>query len=130
MPAAQHIERAVESHYRDVLIETPSPATRAVRPYTTGLRAARIRTLGRNVSRWAKAPRRPCGTAQGRQTGWSDGPVRTVHGSGLVEVNRLVQRSGCGQAVQPGTAGTLPTQLLGELPVIGEVVTVMVPPWR
>lgn len=35
-----------------------------------------------------------------------------------------------GQPVQLGTAGTLPTQLLGVLAVMGELVVVMVPPWR
>lgn len=35
-----------------------------------------------------------------------------------------------GYPVQFGTAGTLPTQLLGVLAVMGELVVVMVPPWR
>lgn len=42
-------------------------------------------------------------------------------------------RCGCSdarQAVQPGTAGELPTQLLGMLALIGEVVVVIVPPRR
>jgi hypothetical protein len=40
-----------------------------------------------------------------------------------------VTPDGC-QPVQLGTAGTLPTQLLMVLAVIGELVVVMVPPWR
>ncbi len=39
-------------------------------------------------------------------------------------------RSDGGHPVQLGTAGTLPTQLLGVLAVMGELVVVMVPPWR
>jgi hypothetical protein len=34
------------------------------------------------------------------------------------------------QPVQFGTAGVLPTQLFGVLAVMGELVVVMVPPWR
>jgi hypothetical protein len=37
---------------------------------------------------------------------------------------------GAGYPVQLGTAGVLPTQLLGVLAVMGELVVVMVPPWR
>ena len=38
--------------------------------------------------------------------------------------------SGGGQPEQLGTAGSLPVQLLGVLPLIGEVVTVTVPSLR
>jgi hypothetical protein len=44
-------------------------------------------------------------------------------------MNRLWGWCG-GQPVQLGTAGTLPTQLFGVLAVMGELVVVMVPPWR
>jgi hypothetical protein len=40
------------------------------------------------------------------------------------------RRSGCGYPVQLGTAGTLPRQLFVRFPLIGELLLVMVPPWR
>jgi hypothetical protein len=42
----------------------------------------------------------------------------------------VVVAGAVGQPVQLGTAGTLPTQLLGVLALIAVLVVVMVPPWR
>ena len=51
---------------------------------------------------------------------------RTIPSWGAVPPPSTV---GC-QPVQLGTAGALPTQLFRVLAVMGEVVVVMVPPWR
>jgi hypothetical protein len=48
----------------------------------------------------------------------------------FVAVRLVWSHRAVGYPVQFGTAGTLPTQLLGVLAVMGAEVVVMVPPWR
>lgn len=81
-------------------------------------------------------PRRQAGVMGDPRGALTPGPVRTQGSrAGLTGVRAarpvlLPVGEGwwvCGQPVQLGTAGELPVQLLGVLPEIGEVVTVIVP---